>query len=77
LTAPEQDKPYLLVYYPKAILGDAFDPRTAVGNAAPIEIVPIGRAGSLRLKVLAHGKALAAYEVMVLFARWHAKEADD
>ncbi len=63
VTARGQEKPYLLVYYPKTILGDAFDPKAAVGNAAPVEILPVGRAGSLHLKVLAHGKPLPASEV--------------
>src|SRR5215472_265163 len=42
LTAPGEEKPYLLVYYPKAILGDAFDPKATLGNAVPVEIVPVG-----------------------------------
>ena len=66
LTARGQEKSYLLVYYPKTILGDAFDPKATVGNAAPVEIVPIGRSGSLRLKVLAHGNPLPASEVTVI-----------
>lgn len=66
LTARGQEKPYLLVYYPKTILGDAFDPKATVGNAAPVEIVPVGRAGSLRLKVLARGKPLTTSEVTVI-----------
>lgn len=66
LTARGQNKAYLLVYYPKTILGDAFDPRTNVGNAAPVEIIPVGRAGSIRLKVLAHGKTLSKSEVTVI-----------
>jgi N-acetylneuraminic acid mutarotase len=68
LTARGQEKPYLLVYYPKTILGDAFDPRATVGNVAPVEIVPVGRSGSLHLKVLAHGRPLPASEVTVILA---------
>ena len=66
LTAQDEEKPSLLVYYPKAILGDAFDPMATLGNAVPVEIVPVGRAGSLRLKVLAHGKPLPASEVTII-----------
>jgi len=66
LTSRGQEKAYLLVYYPKTILGNAFDPKATVGNAAPVEIVPVGRAGSLRLKVLAHGKPLSSSEVTVI-----------
>jgi hypothetical protein len=66
LTARGQEKPYLLIYYPKTILGDAFDPKAMVGNATPVEIVPVGRAGALRLRVLAHGKPLSTSEVTIL-----------
>ncbi len=66
LTQRGQEKPYLLVYYPKTILGDAFDPKTIVGGGAPVEIVPIGSVGALRLKVLAHEKPLPKTEVTVI-----------
>lgn len=66
LTARGQEKPYLLVYYPKTILGDAFSPKATVGDFAPVEILPVGRPGSLRLKVVAHGKPLPASEVTVI-----------
>jgi N-acetylneuraminic acid mutarotase len=59
-------KPYILVYYPKTILGDAFDSRTVTGASAPIEIVPVAGSTLVRLKVLAHGKPLDKSEVTVL-----------
>lgn len=58
-------KPHLLIYYPKAILGDPFDSRAMVGEA-PVEIVPAGKPGALVLRVVARGKPLADSEVTVL-----------
>lgn len=59
------EKPYLLLYHPKAIIGDAFAAGTVVGSA-PVEIVPQGRAGAVSLLVLGRGKPLADAEVTVL-----------
>jgi hypothetical protein len=59
------DKPYLLLYYPKTILGDPFDTKTTVG-ATPVEIIPQGKAGALTLKLVAHGKPLAGGEITVI-----------
>ena len=66
LTQRGQVKPYLLVYYPKTILGDAFDSKTIIGDSVPVEIVPLGKAGALRLKVLAHEKPLPETVVTVI-----------
>jgi N-acetylneuraminic acid mutarotase/uncharacterized GH25 family protein len=63
---PGQEKAYRLVYYPKTILGDAFDPKAVVGGETPLEIVPTGRTGALRLKVLAHGAPLPKAEVTII-----------
>jgi hypothetical protein len=60
------DKPYLLLYHPKTILGDAFDPKTAVGAAVPAELVPQGRAGALTLRLLGRGKPLGGAEITML-----------
>ena len=57
---------FLLVYHPKTILGEAFDPRTVVGEAAPVEIVPQGGPGRVRFQVLARGKPLPSAEVTVI-----------
>jgi N-acetylneuraminic acid mutarotase len=61
-----QEKPYLLLYYPKTVVGDAFDPKTVVGGETPVEIVPVGKPGELRLKLLAHGKPQQQNEVTIL-----------
>ena len=60
-------KPNLLLYYPKSIVGDAFDPATMVGEKAPVEIVAVGKTGAFRLKVVARGKALPNSEITVIF----------
>ncbi len=57
---------FLLVYYPKTIAGDAFDPKAVVAGETPVEIVPVGRAGALRLKILAHGQPLPKSEVTII-----------
>jgi hypothetical protein len=58
-------KPHLLVYHPKTLVGDAFDPKGNVG--AVVEIAPVGRAGDLRFLVTARGKpATAGVEVNLI-----------
>lgn len=59
-------KTHLLIYYPKAIVGDAFDAKTQVGEKAPVELIPVGSAGSLKLRLIAHGKPLADSEITVI-----------
>ena len=59
-------RPNVLVYYPKAIEGDAFDGKTVLGHEAPVEIVPVGGVGALRLKLLVEGKPQPNAEITVL-----------
>lgn len=59
-------EPFLLTYHPKTILGDAFDQRSAVGSAAPVEIVPLGKAGEVKFQVIAGGKPLPNAEVNLI-----------
>ena len=60
-------EPFLLAYHPKTLVGDPFDPKAnAIGEAAPIEIVPVGRPGDVRLKVLVRGKPAEDVELIVL-----------
>lgn len=61
---PSGDRAYRLHYYPKTILGDPFG--VAVGGAVPIEIVAAGDRDSVRLRVLAGGKAAPDVDVTVL-----------
>lgn len=59
-------KPHVLLYYPKTILGDAFDPKTVVGGETPVEIVPIGKPGDLKLKLVGRGKPVPHAEITVI-----------
>lgn len=60
------EKQYLLLYHPKTILGDAFDAKTIVGKNVPTELIPVGKAGAVKLRLLGLGKPLADAEVTVL-----------
>lgn len=59
-------KPYVLIYYPKTILGNAFAGNVTVGGQTPVEIVPVGKPGAVKLLLLARGKPLANSEITVL-----------
>lgn len=59
-------KPHLLLYYPKTILGDAWDGKTVAGGPTPVEIVPAGKPGAMRLQLLAKGKPLPDAEITVI-----------
>ncbi|MCC7085695.1 MAG: hypothetical protein IT427_11895 [Pirellulales bacterium] len=58
--------PFLLVYHPKTILGNAFATQANLGEAAPAEIIPIGRPGDVRFRIEANGKPVANSEVTVI-----------
>ncbi len=60
-----EGKPFLLIYHPKAIVGDppAVQP---LGESVPVEIVPVRGDGGWRLRVLARGKPRADAEVTIL-----------
>ena len=59
-------KRHLLVYYPKTIVGDAFDPQTRLGNAVPVEIIPSGAPGAVRLQLVARGKPQSGQITVIL-----------
>lgn len=60
-----QGKPHWLIYYPKALVGDAFHGRT-LGGSVPVELVPVGKAGSFKLKLIARGQPLPDSEIAVI-----------
>jgi uncharacterized GH25 family protein len=60
------DKPFMLRYHPKAILG-ATD-SSKIGEKLPVEVVAILANGKVRFQVLAKGKPLADAEVNVIMA---------
>lgn len=58
------DKPYRLMYYPKATIGAA--DAKPIGGVMKLEIVAVGGAGTMRFQVYADGKPLPDAEVTVL-----------
>jgi outer membrane protein assembly factor BamB len=60
---PSGDRAYRLHYYPKTIVGDPFGVTVA---RLPIEIVPTGRPGAVRLQVLVAGKPAPDVDVNLL-----------
>jgi hypothetical protein len=61
-----EDKPFMLIYYPKAILGDATAKEATIGEKLPLEIVAVGSPGKTRFQVLVAGKPAANIEVTVM-----------
>lgn len=59
-------KPHLLIYYPKTVIGNGFDAKTQLNGKAPVELIPVGDAGSFKLKLVAGGKAQPDAEITVL-----------
>jgi hypothetical protein len=57
--------PNVLIYHPKAIVGDPFDAATVLGTA-PVELIPVGHAGAVRLKLMARGMPQGDTEVTVI-----------
>jgi hypothetical protein len=55
--------PFQLRYHPKAVVGDAF--LMPIGKSVPLEIVAVGKVGSVRFQAVANGKPLAAAEFTV------------
>lgn len=59
-------KPFLLAYYPKTVIGDVRGDALTLGNAVPVEIVPVGATRQTQFLVLANGKPVANADVTVL-----------
>ncbi|HZZ43305.1 MAG TPA: kelch repeat-containing protein [Tepidisphaeraceae bacterium] len=59
-------KPFLMLYYPKTILGNPFDPSTRLGTDASFEIVPVGKPGSVQFQLLSSGLPLAGDSMTIL-----------
>lgn len=55
-----------LVYHPKTILGDAFDPKTVGQGDAPVEIVPVKAANGFKLRVVAKGDSVGKKAIRVI-----------
>jgi hypothetical protein len=61
-----ESTPHLLLYYPKTILGDAFGAHAKLDGDVPVELVPLGLPGAVKLQLIARGKPLADAEVTVI-----------
>lgn len=60
-----QNKAVCLRYYPKAVFGDV-EGAARLGDAVPLEIIPIVKEGKLRFQALLKGKPLAGAKFSVL-----------
>lgn len=64
--AARAPKPYLLLYYPKAIVGSAFTGKTTIGGDQVVELVPQGAPGKASLLMLVRGVPKAGGEITVV-----------
>lgn len=58
--------PFLLVYHPKTVLGDAFNQKANLGDGALVELLPTGKPGDLKFQLVAKGKPVAGSELTVI-----------
>jgi uncharacterized GH25 family protein len=65
VTQREGADPTLTTYYPKTVLGDPFAKTAEVGQAVPLELVPVKDGAQVRFKLLAGGKPVGGVEVTV------------
>lgn len=72
-----KSKPYLLQYHPKAIFGAIPKDGGKVGDAVPVEIVPVVSGDRVLFEVLAKGKPVADAEVNVLLKSGNKKFTTD
>jgi hypothetical protein len=61
-----EGKPFLLKYYPKTILGGVTAETQKIGEALPVEIIPVVADGKLRFQFLVKGKAATEKDINVL-----------
>ncbi len=59
-------KPYLLLYYPKTLIGPLLGAQATLGADTPVELVPEGEPGKTTLLLLSRGKPLAGSEVTLV-----------
>ncbi len=60
-------KPYSFTYYPKSVVGDAFDAKATVGEKLPVELVVVGKPGAAKIKFLSGGKPVTKTEINVIY----------
>jgi len=59
-------KPYLLLYYPKTLIGPLLGEKATLGGDTPVELVPEGEPGKTTLLLLSKGKPLPDSEVTLV-----------
>lgn len=59
-------RPHVLVYYPKTIVGDAFEPATRLGAAAPVELVPVRAGDGVKLRLDRRGAPIPDAHITVI-----------
>ncbi len=59
-------KAYVLIYHPKTIVGNAFAGKVTLGGTTPVELVPTGKPGAVKLQLIARGKPLPNTEVTLI-----------
>ena len=59
-------KPYLLLYYPKTLIGSLLGTQATLGGDTPVELVPEGEPGKTTLLLLSRGKPLPESEVTLV-----------
>jgi uncharacterized GH25 family protein len=60
------EKPNLLIYHPKAVLGDLSEKEATIGAKPPLEVVPVTADGKTKFRLLAVGKPVADAEGSLL-----------
>ncbi|MDX2266702.1 MAG: kelch repeat-containing protein [Bryobacter sp.] len=59
-------KEYLLMYYPKTVMGALWGEAATLGNTQVVELVPYGEAGAARIRLLVRGEAKPNAEMTVV-----------
>jgi uncharacterized protein (AIM24 family) len=59
-------KPFKLVYYPKAIIGNPTEKAATIGEKSALEIVAVASFGKVKFQVLAAGKPVVDSEITVM-----------
>lgn len=57
---------YVLQYHPKTILGDPLDAHSLLNSEVPVELIPLGEPGAMKLRLVAQGKPLPEAEVTLI-----------
>lgn len=59
-------KPYLLLYYPKTLIGPLLGDKARLGASTPVELVPEGEPGKTTLLLLSKGRPIPESEVTLV-----------